>query len=219
MTRLTVNRFGLALFIAVDLALAVALVFMFLWRSSDDDPQTRFAELGMAVFPEPPVITEFAFTDHRNESFTNKNLLGKWNLVFFGFTSCPDVCPLSMNALQLFYNELEDAGSENDVRVLMVTVDPQRDDPKIMAAYVTGYHQDFIGLSGAQSEISGLASDLFIAFSEPVNHSTDHDNENYIVPHSGYIAFIDPEGNYRGVLREPHSRDSILQAYEAMRSQ
>ena len=208
------NRRALYAFLVVDFFLAIVIIGTFYLRTT---APADLSDLGASVLPQQQVLGHFELTDHRGNAFNNDDLTGSWNLLFFGFTSCPDVCPLTMTALKLFYQELEKADAHSDTRVVMVSVDPQRDTVEAMADYVKRYHEDFVGLTGASTEISNLASQLYIAISHPQTHDTAHEADDYIVEHSGYIAIVNPEGRFHSVLRAPHTLSSLSRAYTAIR--
>ena len=85
--------------------------------------------------------------DHHGQVFDNDRLLGKWTLVFFGFTYCPDICPTTMGFLNELMGQLEGTEAE-DTEVVMVTVDPARDTVEQLASYVPYFNPDFTGVTG-----------------------------------------------------------------------
>jgi len=204
-------------FAVFDFLLLAVIVSILFIRNSAVPTSDELSQMGVAILPDQPALSDFQLTDHNGNIFSKQDLTGKWNLIFFGFTSCPDVCPLTMNALKLFYNELANTEYDDSTRVIMVSVDPQRDTVEAMANYVTGYHQEFVGLTGEHAVISTLAGELYIAFSEPPEHDGSHNPENYEVVHSGYIAIVNPDGEYFSVMRAPHSKESLTRAYFAIR--
>jgi len=149
------------------------------FREAADAQQAANAEmreLGTTEFPEPRDLVGFTLQDQNAEPFSNQHLRGKWSLVFFGFTHCPDICPLTMTELAQFYAQLS-AAEQAQVRVILGTVDPERDDPAAMAAYVGKYNDDFVGLTGSRVALSVLTKQLFVTYSDPaelINHE-DHE--------------------------------------------
>ena len=213
---MTRRQLALAAFAVFDLLLFVALVGLWMVRS-DIAEQSQLSELGVARVEQPLELNEFRLIDQHGEAYTRSNLLGKWQLIFFGFTSCPDICPLTMQALEGFYRNLESKGLKSDTGVVMVSVDPLRDSPEVMADYLQSFHPDFVGLTGVYPEIADLASQLFIAFSQPGEHGVQHGDEDYVVPHSDYIALVDPEGRHQAIIHAPHRPERLMQAYLAIR--
>jgi len=207
----------LATIAVVDILILAVIVSVLFLRNSSDPAIDELADMDVVLLPDAPVISDFMLTDHNGESFTKQDFAGKWNLLFFGFTACPDVCPLTMNVLRLFYNDLENTEYGDSTQVIMVSVDPARDTVEAMSNYVSRYHDEFVGLTGELDEISSLADNLYMAFTEPPEHEGNHTPENYEIVHSSYIAIVNPEGKYLSVIRAPHTKERLTKAYFAVR--
>lgn len=181
-------------------------------------------ELGALVYETPVPLSAFTFQDQVGQAFTEANLKGTWTLFFFGFTSCPDICPLTLTELSQFYRELESAGSNLDTQVVMVSVDPQRDSTEKLAQYMGSFHPDFIGLNGSFEQVSKLAKELYIAHTPPpmpLDDHAEHDDmasEDYLIDHSGNILIINPEGLYQGFFDTAIQDDELTSAYKAIRA-
>lgn len=221
-------RFLIA-FLLFDLAMAVILLDLYR-LNSEREYESQLRELGTTVYPEPRPLQDFALRDQLGQAFTASDFAGSWNLVFFGFTSCPDICPLTMAELEQFYRGV-DAGQFGKPRIILVTVDPQRDTPETMANYLAGYNDNFIGLSGDADSISALASQLYVVQSGGPNaevpapeipqlHSHTEDSNtsavigDYLINHSAHISVISPRGEYFAVMRPPHRDQDIATAFE-----
>ena len=217
---MTRRRLAFVAFAVFDVLLVAVLVDLWMIRAYLAD-ERAMDELGIAQIERPATLNSFRLTDQSGNAFTRDDLLGKWQFIFFGFTSCPDICPLTMQALEGFYRDLEPTGLQSDTGVIMVSVDPLRDTPEVMAEYLQSFHTDFVGLTGDYPAIADLGSQLFMAFSQPGEHGMLHeDNEDmsdYVVAHSDYIAVLDPQGNYRAILHAPHRREQLMQAYLTIR--
>lgn len=184
-------------------------------RTEIDPEQLR--EIGALVYEEPVAIQPFELQDQFGQAFTDANLAGKWSLVFFGFTNCPDICPLTMSELAAFYRAIDDT-LRTDTQVVMVSVDPFRDDTAAIARYMAGFDEDFIGVNGDFAVVSRLARDLFVANGiMPVPAPDGGTPQNFLIDHSGNILIIDPQGQYRGFMDPNIKRDNIKQAYEIIR--
>ena len=221
------RKTALIAFLAVDLLIVVALITLFLLRG-ERQSEAELREIGVTIYPDPRTISDFRLLDQAGNFFTKADLQGHWNLVFFGFTHCPDICPLTMAELKQFYEsvDLEELAKP---RIFLVTVDPLRDNPATMAAYLENYNPDFIGLSGDPAAIAQLASELYVAYGEAPEAASamshehgdtvpqgDADEANYLIEHSGHIAVIDPEGEYVAVMRAPHRDRDLGTAYREL---
>jgi len=154
---------------------------------------------GYYQYETPIVLDDFALSNHRGEAFTLSDLTGKWSFVFFGYTFCPDICPLTLASLRQFYNLLEDTGMADDVQVVMISLDPKRDTTEVLNNYVTYFNSDFIGATGDYADIYGVSRQMNVAFTY-----TPIDDENYLVTHNGEIMLVDPSGRDVGFFKAPH---------------
>lgn len=130
----------------------------------------------------------FSLVDHHGRPITDDTFRGEWLIVFFGFTHCPDFCPTTLFQLNKTLEELE-ARAEN-VRVLFITVDPERDTPEMLAAYLRPLGPKFIGATGSTQQIEA-ATRAFRTYSRKQPASTDG---SYSVDHSTQLYVVDPDG-------------------------
>lgn len=187
--------FGLMAFISVMLGLLIASVIIPRPMSAEEA-----AKLGYYRFDEPRLISGFVMTDHLGQRVELSDLKGGWSLLFFGFTTCPDICPTTLSVLNDAISAVDDPPT-----VVMVSVDPDRDTPERLAQYVPAFNSNFIGYTGAFEETVKLATQLNIAFGKvpgPVPGS-------YLIDHSASLVLIDPEGRYAGFIKAPHNASKI----------
>ena len=139
---------------------------------------------------------------------------GKWSVVFFGFTHCPDICPNTLNEMNGVVSQL---ANDNAVipQVVFITVDPVRDTVDKMAEYVNYFNDDFFGVSGNLTDITELTTKLGIVVSYTAQVSGGSDNSdtnsgnNYSVDHTASMLVIDPALRVRAKLNPPHKADTI----------
>lgn len=157
----------------------------------------QLSESGIFLFDSPRGIPEVDMLSAAGGSWGKDDLIGQWDLLFFGYTFCPDICPTTMAELKQLVGALPAATAEQ-LRVTMVSVDPNRDTPEQMQQYLGFFNADFHGATGDPQELATLARALSIAYIEP-----DTSSENYLVDHSGQVVIVNPEGQYVGFLRPP----------------
>jgi protein SCO1 len=186
---------GIAAFISVILGLMVASVIIPRPMSDEDA-----AKLGYYRFDEPRMISEFTMTDHLGNPVGLSNLKGGWSLLFFGFTTCPDICPTTLSVLNDAVSGLEEPPA-----IVMVSVDPERDTPERLAQYVPAFNPDFVGYTGTFEETVKLAEQLNIAFGKVPGDLPG----SYLVDHSASLVVIDPDGRYAGFIKAPHNSSNI----------
>lgn len=146
---------------------------------------------------ESKIGGNFELTSHLNKPFSLADARGKVVLLFFGFTHCPDVCPNTLSTIQTVLGQLgEDA---QHIQPIFITVDPQRDTPKILSNYLKYFGSNFIGLTGTTEDIDKIVKQYqgFYAYEGNVaeNHYTvDHTSNLYIISASGEVTNIVPYG-------------------------
>jgi protein SCO1/2 len=166
---------------------------------------------GAYIFETPRNIGDFELIDHNNVSFDRARLEGRWTLIFFGFTSCPDICPTTLSFLNEFSGQLEGTEAE-DTAVVMITVDPARDTPAQLAAYVPYFNPAFTGVTGDFMEIHRVATALNTPF-----RKVPGQGENYQVDHSSNVVLINPRGDYHGFFKAPLDMAKMKVTYRSAR--
>jgi len=142
----------------------------------------------------PVAVTGLELVDHHGAAVDlAADFGGDVTLVFFGFTRCPDVCPLTMARLGKAY---VDAGEPDDLSIVMVTVDPEYDTPAVMADYVGRFHPDFVGLTGSNSQVATAARAFFAGYS----------GSDVQIVHTDAVAVVDRTG----MMRYVYSADAVV---------
>jgi protein SCO1/2 len=150
------------------------------------------------VYPKAKLLPNFNLIDHNAKSFTHQQLKGKWSVVFFGFTYCPDVCPTTMAALSQIANKLPPEIMKQ-LQFVFVSVDPERDTPERLAQYIPFYHADFIALTGDDKQLQEFSLSLGAVY---MKVPTD---ESYTMSHSSRLFIIDPKGQRYGIFSKSDS--------------
>jgi protein SCO1 len=196
-------------FVAIVLGV---LVYSVLREPLLDDAALR--EHGTYLLPTPREIAPFKLLDHHGNEFSNANLEGHWSLLFFGFTSCPDVCPVTLAAIAQAEKKLADGGQQDllkDLRVYFVSVDPERDDLEAIARYVAAFSPNFVGVTGSRESLGEFAQQLNAAFMK-----VPDGKGGYVIDHTGNIVIVNPQGHYVGFMKLPHQADQIALAYRSI---
>ncbi len=146
----------------------------------------------------PVIIPAFDLLDHHNQAFNRASLAGHWTLVFAGFTHCPDICPTTLATLDRVQGLLgENAGR---LQVVLLSVDPERDTPDILANYLGYFNPGFVGVTGEPAQLGSLYRSLGI------NHiRIPGAKGEYSVDHSAALMLIDPEGRLVSYFMPPFS--------------
>ena len=173
------------------LALAAMATGIFVFQTMNAKEQPEFA----LYYQEPREIKPFSLVDQHGSTFTNQQLEGKWSWVFFGYTSCPDVCPTTLQELNFNYEELKAVAA--NTQVLLVSVDPQRDSVEKLSQYISYFNDEFKALTAGHEKLFPFARNLGLMYA--INdQQTD---ENYLVDHSASIVLINPQGKIAAIFK------------------
>jgi protein SCO1/2 len=177
------------------------------WQRGSVDSQSVLG--GMSVPPGVSIGGPFELIDHTGRTVTDRDFRGRFMLVFFGFTHCPDICPTE---LQVVAEVLEKLGPRADrVAPLFVTVDPARDTPQVLADYVALFDPRLVGLTGSEAQIAATARAyrVYYAKATPPGAST------YLMDHSSFLYLMAPDGAFRALFRYGTPADEIARAIAA----
>ncbi len=169
-------------------------------------------ENGAVLLDMPRKFSDFELVDHRGQVFGAENLTGQWTLLFFGFTHCPDICPTTMAAAAKMYEGLEPEDKEQ-LQVVLISLDPERDTTEKLSQYVPYFNPDFIGATGNQYVLLKLATELNVAFNKVQLETGD-----YTIDHGANMVLINPYGHYHGFFKPPFEEGSMRMAWQSIKA-
>jgi len=168
---------------ALGLAAAIALL--------PDVRERLLPSVGQQVTGKALIGGAFTLTDNTGKRVTDQDFHGKYTLVFFGFTSCPDICPAG---LQLIAGALQKLGTKAQlITPIFISVDPQRDTPEKLAAYVKNFDPRLVGLTGTPEEIAAVAKAYKVYYAKVPSKERPDD---YTMDHTSIIYVMDPKGEF-----------------------
>jgi protein SCO1/2 len=146
----------------------------------------------------------FTLVATNGQNVGDQTYRGKWVLIYFGYTFCPDACPTTLNSISVALEKLgSDAGN---VQPLFVTVDPNRDTRDVMIEYLKPFDQRILGLTGTKDQIDSVIKEYHLYVSQD---KSDGDGDNYLVSHSSYIYLMNPQGKFVDVIPGGSAGDEI----------
>jgi cytochrome oxidase Cu insertion factor (SCO1/SenC/PrrC family) len=156
------------------------------------------AAASFSMMPGPGPVTSgtalvggpFELTSHTGGKVKDSDFRGKFMLVFFGYTFCPDICPSELQVMSAALDELGEAGK--DIQPLFISIDPERDSPAVMAEYVRHFHPRMIGLTGTAGEVADTARAYRVYFAR----AKDGSPGDYLMDHSTIVYLMDREGRF-----------------------
>lgn len=185
--------------IAIIAVLALTGGFAVSWIINNSKPVEL--EAGTWFGDQARALPEFELLDHNNQPLTRASLNGKWNLIFFGYTHCPDICPTSMQTLSDMVTAIDDADVSDALRIYFVSVDPERDKPEVLASYVNYFNPAFNGATAQMDKLKLLTRSLGIAHG--IRNQVEG-NPVYDVDHSASIVLVNPKAEFAGLFGAPH---------------
>jgi protein SCO1/2 len=204
-------------YLALIAILAVIAIVAWLVIKQSPFKQPAFQAPPATILPEPRTLGGFSLRDQNNQVFNADSFKGHWNFVFFGYTHCPDVCPNTMVVFNIIKQELDKTlGKDNNVRFVLVSVDPERDTVEEMAAYTDYFNKDFIGVTGKPEEVMKLSRQIGIVY---VRSSESPDKKYYLVDHTASIMLVDPQGSWYAVYSAPHDPVAISDSFKKIYKQ
>ena len=187
----------------------LALVVGFWLAVSQQNESLTISEDVGIVYPKAREIGGFNLIDYDNQPITADHLKGKWWLVYFGFTFCPDACPVALGDMKKVKAMLTEEAAEN-LGFAFVSVDPERDSPARLKEYVSYFDPEFIAMTGDSAALEDLASKVGVVFIVPKNP----EDENYVVDHSTFMLLWNPQVNLKAILKAPHKPDQVVNAIQ-----
>lgn len=179
------------------LLVVIALAFLFLFIQA---PQTG---PGNESAQDVPIGGPFTLTDTKGVSRNDTDFHGQYLLLFFGYTFCPDVCPVTLQILSEAVEKLGEKGRK--VTPVFISLDPERDSVDVMGRYLANFHPRFVGLTGTAEQIAGAAK------AYRVYHAKTGEDADYLVDHSAIVFFMGPDGKYLAHFRHSDSAEKMAE--------
>lgn len=188
-------------------------------RRLADRPRARApAEIEDYLFWQPRPLVDFMLARVGGRSFGPSDFEGRWTFVFFGYTHCPDVCPLTLAVLAQVWALLEKEPSAlQQAQALFVSVDPGRDTPESLADYVAYFDRRFVGVTGSAKQVDALSRQvgaLYSIHAKPAEGVQD----SYLVTHNSTIFLVDPQGRLFGRFPPPHAPLEVVEVFLKIRT-
>lgn len=203
------KRFWLPGLIGV-LALGLGITLgQLMFRPPPDAP-----EIAGIFLPDPRPVEPFELVDHTGTTFDQTRFEGRWTFLYFGYTYCPDVCPLSLVDLSQVQQRLAGAGVDEPNAYMLISVDPIRDQPERLGEYVTYFNPRFEGATGDPQELARLTQQFGVSYRVPEDATAEG---NYAVDHSSTITLINPQGELQAIFTAPHKADEVVEGFMKIR--
>jgi protein SCO1/2 len=160
----------------------------------------------MLVYPKKNKIEHFELIKHDTQVFNENNFTDRWNLIFVGYTNCPDVCPNTLTDITNIYKKIKPE-LQKKFQIIFFSVDPKRDSPEHIGKYIDYFHDDLVGITGDKPEIDKLVASLGGIYS-----LNTEEGEYYSVDHTARIFIVSPKGERYGIVSSEsmHNKDKSI---------
>lgn len=186
------------------ISLFILVLFGVQGCGNSDSSEVLSKQDGVTLFSDPIRLEPFEFKNKRAQSVDNQVFLGRWNLLYFGYTYCPDVCPMALSDMRKTLKLIEPSLRDR-YKVWFVSVDPNRDTPEVLNSFLNYFNPEFDALTDNPASLRTLAGQMH-AFYAKVKTTGE---APYLMDHTANIALVDPNGKYRGFIEPPHNPESL----------
>ena len=199
------QQVGIRRTIIIIVCFIVLVIFGFIWRMNQ--PVIMSVQdlriNGAIVLNTPRKFSDFDLIDHRGDAFTLERLKGQWSMIFFGFTNCPDVCPMTLTNLDQVIEKL-DENENNRLKVFFVSIDPERDSPQVIKDYLDSFKNKIYGITGDPQKVFSLSKSWGVLSEKIFN-----EDGSYLINHSSSIILL-RKGKYIDRISHHENLDNIF---------
>ncbi len=196
------------------LVICVAVSATIGWKLSSRTVLQVPQEIEEYLFWEARDLTAFTLIGAKDKTLTLEDLKGKWSFIFFGYTHCPDVCPITLSALGSVFKILQrDPANSPLIQGIFISVDPKRDTPELLEEYVSYFNTGFTGVTGNTAQLDTITRQMNVLYTI---HS-DESEESYLVSHNSTIFVVDPRGRLYGRFPPPLVPREIAEVFVKIR--
>lgn len=204
--------------LAVLLVIALSVTAFIGWKLSNAPVVKAPAEIEDYLFWQAKELTDFKLTGADNKTLGLNELKGKWSFIFFGYTHCPDVCPLTLMVLGQAFKILEkNPAVFPEVQGIFISVDPKRDTPESLKEYVSYFNDRFIGVTGSTAELDDFSRQMSALYTVHASEA-GQSGDTYLVSHNSTVFLVDPQGRLHGRFPPPQTPKEIAEVFMKIRT-
>lgn len=199
------------------LAVVVGAAFL-AWKPGQDRDLRAPTQIEDYLFWQTRQLSDFQLMRASNGTLGLGELRGKWTFLFFGYTHCPDICPLTLAVLGQAFRIIDQTpGLASETQGLFVSVDPRRDTPETLAEYAAYFGERFIGATGSVAQLDAFSRQIgvFYTIQKPEAGRPD---DSYLVTHSSTIFLVDPQGRLYAKFPPPHEAQELARVFQMIRA-
>ena len=195
--------------LAILLAIALSITAFFGWRLGHETEVQPPEEIVDYLFWQAKDLSDFKLVGANSKTLGLNDLKGKWSFIFFGYTHCPDVCPLTLGVLRQAFTLLENnPAAFQEIQGIFISVDPKRDTPELLKEYVSYFSDKFTGVTGDTAQLDALSRQMSALYTVHPKEP-EKTGDSYLVSHNSTIFLVDPRGRLYGRFPPPQTPQEI----------
>ena len=212
------SKRNLAFLLVIAVVLAVAATAFIGGRAGKEAIVKPPEEIEDYLFWQAKDLTDFQLTGAGGKTLGLNDLKGKWSFIFFGYTQCPDVCPLTLGILGQAFKLIEkNPAAYREIQGIFISVDPKRHTPESLKEYVAYFNNKFVGVTGNTAELEAISRQMSALYTIHPKES-NKPGEAYLVTHNSTIFLVDPQGRLYGRFPPPHLPQEIAEVFTKIRT-
>lgn len=198
--------------ITIIIMAAAALAAGFWFANQQQSPIN--SQISGFAYPAPAALEGIQLVDHNNKPFDESFFKGKWTFVYVGYTFCPDACPMTLTILDQLRNLLQENGDlQDNISMMLVSVDPARDTPERLNSYINHFNDRFVAATGDPEHIKAFTRQVSAIYVVPENP----EDPNYLVDHSSTVILIDPNAAVHALFTPPQQAENLAKDFKVIR--
>ena len=185
-------------------------IYSYLQNAPIGDIKTQLTQ-ATYLYDQKSAIADYKLIDHDGMEFTPESIRGAWTFWFFGFTHCPDICPITLGTLSATVSQLKSKHNiKDEIKIIFVSVDPERDNAAALKTYVTAFSEHAIGVTAPDEQLAPFLKNMGII---AIKQDSDGPLSNYLVDHSSAIYLIAPDTGISAYFGTPHEVNTLAQDF------
>ena len=199
--------------LALLLAIAVSITAFIGWRIANEPAAPPPQEIEDYLFWQAKDLTDFKLMGADSKTFGPSDLKGKWSFIFFGYTHCPDVCPVTLGTMGKAFRILEKTPAVyQEIQGIFISVDPKRDTPESLKEYVAYFNNKFTGVTGDSAQLDAFARQMSALYT--IHAKDPQTSDAYLVSHNSTIFLVDPKGRLFGKFPPPQTPQELAEVFK-----
>ena len=172
--------------------------------------------LGVVILPEPVELANVSLVTENGEAFHGEELQGKWTFGFFGYTHCPDICPVTLSQMKTVVETLRERGDTvtlNNIQRMFVSIDAKRDSAEAVKTYTDNIDPEILGITGDPDGVKKFAESVYVGYKQLGDPTAEKD---YLVEHQGNIIIFNRDGNCYGFIKSPFEDHLLARVFKGL---